>query len=196
VRRELGQWLRDLHHGVDITSILVTHDQEEALDLADRIVLMSQGRVEQIGTPTEIYTQPATPFVLEFLGEANRIPCRLGAAGLEALSAPGHSLGQVEGHAAEGEMTLFVRPHDLGLMPHPEGPAVIRQIKVTGAFAKVEALLGETAMTAMLPFHRLTGSGLNAGGRADLLVEHGIVFGPAAADGGTRPLRVSRPAAV
>jgi sulfate transport system ATP-binding protein len=197
VRRELGQWLRDLHHGVDITSVLVTHDQEEALELADRIVLMSHGKVEQVGTPTEIYTQPATPFVLEFLGEANRIACRLTPAGVEALAAPGHVLGQsvdpVEDRlAAEGEVTLFVRPHDLGFIPQREGPALIRHIKVTGAFAKIEALVGETPITAMLPFHRLTGSGLSEGARAALAVEHGVVFGPAAADGSTRPLRVSR----
>jgi sulfate transport system ATP-binding protein len=197
VRRELGQWLRDLHHGVDITSVLVTHDQEEALELADRIVLMSHGKVEQVGTPTEIYTQPATPFVLEFLGEANRIPCRLIEARLEALSAPGHVLGQgvdpvVDRLAADGEVTLFVRPHDLGLIPDPEGPALIRHIKVAGAFAKIDVLLGDTPITAMLPFHRLTGSGLGAGGRADLVVEHGIVFAPTAGDGGTRPLRISR----
>jgi hypothetical protein len=80
------------------------------------------------------------------------------------------------------------------LTPHPGGPAVIRQIKVTGAFAKIEALMGETPITAMLPFHRLTGSGLSEGARAALAVEHGVIFGPAAEDGSTRPLRVSRPA--
>ena len=198
VRRELGQWLRDLHHGVDITSVLVTHDQEEALELADRIVLMSHGKVEQVGTPTEIYTQPATPFVLEFLGEANRIACRLTPKGLEAVSAPGHILGQSVDPVADrldGEVTLFVRPHDLGLIPRPDGAALIRHIKVTGAFAKIEAVLGNTPMTAMLPFHRLNGAGLTEGGRAELVVEHGIVFSPSAGDGITRPLRVA-PAAL
>jgi sulfate transport system ATP-binding protein len=195
VRRELGQWLRALHHGVDITSVLVTHDQEEAMELADRIVLMSRGRVEQIGTPTEIYTKPATPFVLEFLGEANRIPCRLAGARLEAVGVPGQAIGQTidtaASQAVDAEVTLFVRPHDLGLAPHPGGPAVIRQIKVTGAFTKIEAVLGETPITAMLPFHRLADSGLSLGLRVDLLVEHGIVFSPSSVDGQTRPLRVS-----
>jgi sulfate transport system ATP-binding protein len=192
VRRELGQWLRELHHGVDVTSVLVTHDQEEALELADRIVLMSHGKVEQVGTPTEIYTQPATPFVLEFLGEANRIACRRLGARLEAVDAPGHSLGHVEGLlAADREETLFVRPHDLALTPHPGGAAVVRDIKVTGAFAKIDAMLGETPITAMLPFHRLGDSGLSVGLRVDPLVQHGIVFGASAADGMARPLRVS-----
>jgi sulfate transport system ATP-binding protein len=192
VRRELGQWLRDLHHGVNVTSVLVTHDQEEALELADRIVLMSHGKVEQIGTPTEIYTQPATPFVLEFLGEANRIACRRLGVRLEAVAAPGHVIGHVEGRlAADGEVMLFVRPHDLVLTPHPGGPAVIRQIKVTGAFAKIEALMGETPITAMLPFHRLSDSGLSVGARVDPLVEHGIVFDASKPDGTARPLRVS-----
>jgi sulfate transport system ATP-binding protein len=192
VRRELGQWLRELHHGVAVTSVLVTHDQEEALELADRIVLMSHGKVEQIGTPTEIYAQPATPFVLEFLGEANRIACRLIGARLEAVDALGHSLGHVEGRLAPaGEVALFVRPHDLALVPHPAGAAVIRHIKVTGAFAKIDAMLGAKPITAMLPFHRLSDSGLSVGMRVDPLVEHGTVFGASAADGKARPLRVS-----
>jgi sulfate/thiosulfate transport system ATP-binding protein len=197
VRRELGQWLRDLHHGVDITSVLVTHDQEEALELADRIVLLSQGRVEQIGTPTELYTHPASPFVLEFLGEASRIACRLTAAGLEAVSAPGHILGQsvdpvVDRLAADAEVTLFVRPNDFALIPRADGAALIRHIKLAGAFARIEAVLGESPITAMMPFHRLNGSGLSEGARAELVVEHGIFFGPPAGGGKARPLRVAR----
>jgi hypothetical protein len=86
---------------------------------------------------------------------------------------------------------LFVRPHDLALAPHPEGAAVIRHIKITGAFAKIDALLGAKPITAMLPFHRLSDSGLSVGVRVDPLVEHGIVFGAATADGMARPLRVS-----
>jgi hypothetical protein len=79
------------------------------------------------------------------------------------LSAPGHILGQSVDSAvdrlwANGEITLFVRPHDLGLIARPDGAALIQHIKVTGAFAKIEVTLGETPITAMLPFHRLNGS--------------------------------------
>ena len=71
VRKELRRWLRRLHDELHITSILVTHDQEEALEAADRIVVMNQGHIEQTGTPEEVYENPATPFVYQFLGDVN-----------------------------------------------------------------------------------------------------------------------------
>ena len=74
VRKELRRWLRRLNEQTGMTSIFVTHDQEEAMEIADRIVVMSHGRIEQIGKPSEIYENPANPFVCEFLGNANRIP--------------------------------------------------------------------------------------------------------------------------
>ena len=74
VRQELRRWLRRLHDDVHVTSVFVTHDQEEALEVADRVVVMNHGRIEQIGTPEEVYERPATPFVLEFLGHVNRLP--------------------------------------------------------------------------------------------------------------------------
>ena len=71
VRKELRRWLRRLHDEIHITSVFVTHDQEEALEVADRVVVMNQGRIEQVGTPEEVYDQPATPFVYDFLGNVN-----------------------------------------------------------------------------------------------------------------------------
>ncbi|MDU3122009.1 MAG: sulfate ABC transporter ATP-binding protein, partial [Acinetobacter baumannii] len=72
VRKELRRWLRNLHDELHITSIFVTHDQEEALEVADQIIVMNKGNVEQIGSPREVYEKPATPFVFDFLGQANR----------------------------------------------------------------------------------------------------------------------------
>src|SRR5690349_11885733 len=74
VRQELRRWLRRLHDEVHVTSVFVTHDQEEALEVADRVVVMNHGRVEQVGAPEEVYDRPATPFVYEFLGHVNRLP--------------------------------------------------------------------------------------------------------------------------
>jgi sulfate transport system ATP-binding protein len=80
VRKELRQWLRHLHHSLNITSILVTHDQDEALEVSDRVVVMNQGRIEQIGTPSELRTAPASPFVHEFLSEVQEPSARLATA--------------------------------------------------------------------------------------------------------------------
>jgi len=189
VRKELGAWLRDLHHGSAITSLLVTHDQEEALELADRIVLMAQGKVEQVGTPAELYTRPATPFVLEFLGEANRLPCRLGEGGAAVLAGTGdvlaHGLEPDHPLARSGaDVTLYVRPHDLLLEPEHEGPVVITRVRMAGAFAKVEALMQGISLTALMPFHRLGASGLREGEHARLRVLHGTAF---AAEGVEHP---------
>ena len=71
VRKELRRWLRRLHDEVHATTVFVTHDQEEAMEVADRVVVMNHGRIEQIGTPDEVYQNPATPFVYEFLGDVN-----------------------------------------------------------------------------------------------------------------------------
>ncbi len=73
VRKDLRRWLRELQRKIDLTTVFVTHDQEEALEIADRVVIMSTGKIEQIGTPQEVYDRPATPFVMEFLGDVNRV---------------------------------------------------------------------------------------------------------------------------
>src|SRR5207248_9282775 len=78
VSQDLRHWLDELHRELGVTSLLVTHDQEEALELANRVVVMHEGRIEQIGTPEEIYNQPATPFVAGFVGAANVLEGRVG----------------------------------------------------------------------------------------------------------------------
>jgi sulfate transport system ATP-binding protein len=175
VRKELGQWLRELHHGVAVTGILVTHDQEEALELSDRVVLMSQGRIEQVGTPTEVYTRPRNAFVFEFLGETSRVSCRLQAG---RLTTAGGVL-MAEGNAvplADGETTLFVRPHDLGLQADPAGEATIRHITPSGPWARVEAVAGGKSLYALLPLDSVAPVGLSPGATATLVPRRGVVF--------------------
>jgi sulfate transport system ATP-binding protein len=133
VRKDLRRWLRDLHRRLGLTSVFVTHDQEEALELADQVVLMREGRIEQIGSPREIYDRPATPFVYEFLGSANRLPCRVRAGLVDVAGGrfdPPYGVG-----IADGAAMLFVRPHDLAVEPtgRAEGmPATLTSAMTTG----------------------------------------------------------------
>jgi sulfate transport system ATP-binding protein len=111
VRKELRRWLRRLHDELHVTSIFVTHDQEEALEAADRVVVMNQGRVEQVGTPAEVYANPATPFVYDFLGDVNLFRGRLehGKAYIGSLEFDVPGQADREARLA----TLYIRPHQL-----------------------------------------------------------------------------------
>ncbi|WP_119155990.1 sulfate/molybdate ABC transporter ATP-binding protein [Caldimonas tepidiphila] len=110
VRKELRRWLRRLHDEMHVTSVFVTHDQEEAMEVADRIVVMNQGRIEQDGPPDEVYDRPATPFVLQFLGDVNLFHARID-----------HSPGQ--GGARPAEVS-YVRPHELQILTAPQPGSV------------------------------------------------------------------------
>jgi sulfate/thiosulfate transport system ATP-binding protein len=125
VRQELRRWLRRLHDEVHVTSVFVTHDQEEALEVADRVVVMNHGRVEQMGSPEEVYDRPATPFVYEFLGHVNRLP------------------------SADGSET-FTRPHEFEVSRTPHDgalPARFVHGSAIGPVARVEFALEPSAQT-------------------------------------------------
>lgn len=115
VRAELREWLRDLQRALRLTTIFVTHDQHEALQLADRVAVLNHGRIEQIGTPAEVYDHPATPFVTEFLGATNRIEVEIRDG---RVLASGRLLPLIHDVAAgypDGPATLFIRPHDIAI---------------------------------------------------------------------------------
>lgn len=134
VRKELRRWLRTLHDELHITSIFVNHDQEEALEVADQIVVMNKGNVEQIGSPREVYETPKTPFVFDFLGQANRFEGQ-NNAGIIQL---GEDRIQFEGakNAAQGEVILFARPDELRIHAQPHDNAIqatfIRELWIAG----------------------------------------------------------------
>ncbi len=120
VRKELRRWLRRLHDEVHVTSVFVTHDQEEAMEVADRIVVMNEGRIEQVGPPDEVYDHPATPFVLQFLGDVNLFHGRTGQAA--------------------GELA-YVRPHELEILSEPAEQAwaaTLSQTLTVGARTRIE----------------------------------------------------------
>lgn len=112
VRRDLRRWLRDIHGRTGHTTVFVTHDQEEALELADRVAVLAHGRIEQIGTPDEVYDRPASPFVYRFVGES-------GALGVDLHEGRayigGHLLHLPVEPSAHGAASLFVRPHDVAI---------------------------------------------------------------------------------
>jgi sulfate/thiosulfate transport system ATP-binding protein len=113
VRRELRRWLRDIHDRTGYTTVFVTHDQEEALELADRVVVMSQGRIEQVGTADEVYDTPNSPFVYSFIGESSALPVTIADGELWMAD---RTIGLAVPDAPAGEGTLYFRPHDIELL--------------------------------------------------------------------------------
>jgi sulfate transport system ATP-binding protein len=140
VRKDLRRWLRRLHDELHITSVFVTHDQEEALEVADRIVVMNKGVVEQTGTPGDVYDNPATPFVYHFLGHVNLFHSRVHAGfariGDVELEAPEHA--EVDNAAA----LAYVRPHDIDIQREAYGVpafrAVVSHIHPIGPVVRLE----------------------------------------------------------
>ncbi len=140
VRKELRRWLRKLHDEIHITTLFVTHDQEEALEVADRVAILRDGRIEQIGTPEEIYDNPASPFVYDFLGNVNLFSGRV----REGTVIIGETEFAVEETAGETDTdaVAFVRPHDIRIMREPNGqktfPARILRCNAAGPLANLE----------------------------------------------------------
>jgi sulfate/thiosulfate transport system ATP-binding protein len=118
VRRDLRRWLLELHNKTGHTTVFVTHDQEEALELADRVVVMSEGKIEQIGTPDQVYDAPNSPFVFSFIGESSALPVHVekGKVWLD-----GTPLDLPAGDVPSGPANLFLRPHDIEVVDDETG---------------------------------------------------------------------------
>ena len=132
VRKDLRSWLRRLHDEVHVTTVLVTHDQEEAMEVSDEIVVMNKGRVEQVGTPAQVYDNPATPFVMSFIGPVNVLP-----SSAQIFQSGGFDSAHPE---------IFLRPHDVVVETKPNGstaPARVTRLIHLGWEIQAELTLGD-----------------------------------------------------
>ena len=172
VRKELRRWLRRLHDELHIASVFVTHDQEEALEVADRVAIMNQGQIEQVGTPLAVYDNPANAFVYKFIGDVNLFHQRAAAA----IPA-----------AAEGPLRLstvaYVRPYELDLSRHTAGTsdaviATVRYIGAAGPVVRLELQREDTgnSLDAEISRERFRELGLNVGDRVDVIARNVRVF--------------------
>lgn len=147
VRKDLRRWLRHFQREIGITTIFVTHDQEEALELADEVVVMNNAKIEQVGTPQEVYDRPSTPFVIEFLGNVNR------------FAALGHPL-----HGA-GNDVLYVRPHDVDIQRDYHGEHGIRvrvqHVFSAGNYGRIALIRADNAETIDAEISRVRLAELN-----------------------------------
>lgn len=137
VRKDLRRWLRRLHDELHITSVFVTHDQEEALEVADRVVVLNSGQIEQVGSADEVYDQPATPFVCQFIGDVNLFHGRVH----DGRAHIGDTVIDLAGTAeSDAEQALFfARPHEIEIGGNGEGiGAVVRDIRRRGNAVRVE----------------------------------------------------------
>jgi sulfate/thiosulfate transport system ATP-binding protein len=180
VRKELRRWLRRLHEEVHVTSVFVTHDQEEALEVSDRVVIMNEGRVEQSGTPEEVYERPATSFVYGFLGDVNLFHGRIHRGrvriGESELEAPEWA------DARDQAGIAYVRTYDVELAPSPNGnsslEALVRHVRAFGPVVRLELDLVEGGRTieAHVPRERFESLPLAKGQRVYVSPTHVRVF--------------------
>lgn len=166
VRKELRAWLRRLHDELHVTSVFVTHDQDEALEVADRVVVMERGRVVQTGTPDEVFHRPATEFVMNFLGNVNVFHGRVAGGRVQFASLDLDS-PECRG-ASDGPARVFVRPHDLDLDAEPSGVPALRAtitgIHSAGPTVRLELCTdGGERFHAVLPHDRYRELGLDPG---------------------------------
>jgi len=152
VRKELRRWLRRLHDELHVTSIFVTHDQEEALEVADRVVVINQGRIEQQGTPQQVWDNPASPFVYGFLGDVNLFKGRASDGRIHLDD--GMQLDSPEaGHADGTRAFAYVRPHDLDVERYSPGQALDAHGRPSGIVAQLSRaiVVGPIARLELIP---------------------------------------------
>jgi sulfate transport system ATP-binding protein len=183
VRDELRTWLRRLHDEVHVTSLFVTHDQQEAFEVAGQVIVLNKGRVEQMGPPQELYEHPTTPFVAEFLGSINVLRGRC-QGGLAFLG--DGTLAPLAHPVTDGPVTAYVRPHDIDVTRHLNGhaswPGRVRHVVPLGGTVRLEVLLQDgTEVRAQVSLERRAELDLQPGDEIFVLPRELKVFSSRAA---------------
>jgi sulfate transport system ATP-binding protein len=166
VRKDLRRWIRQLHEEIHVTSVFVTHDQEEALEVADRVVVMNHGRVEQVGSPGEVYEHPATPFVFQFLGDVNLFQARV-ESGRAYVGDAEFRIDHRE--VKDGTARIYIRPHEMEVSTRVNGKdgirALVREVRPLGALVRVSlaSCASGEAMEAQVPRDHADADGLVPG---------------------------------
>ncbi len=169
VRKELRRWLRRLHDEVHITSVFVTHDQDEAMEVADTVVIMNEGRIEQMGSPQEVYEKPANPFVYGFLGDVNLFHSHIhkGQANIGGVNLAATEYAEANNAPA----IAFVRPHQLEISRERDGKGglevVVRYLRTLGPVVRLEldCRSGGEQVVAELPGEQYQALNLREGDR-------------------------------
>ncbi len=180
IRKDLRGWLRGLHRKLGTTTIFVTHDQDEAFEIADRIVVFGEGRIEQVGTPDDIYERPASPFVARFLGGVNEIAADLRQGRFRVAGADASALERQVG--GDGAVTLFVRPHEIDIAADGAGEGTITAVVPGSVSIRYRVSLPRQAQPVEvdLPREAARGRDLSAGTRVRVTLLRGRIFGQAA----------------
>jgi sulfate transport system ATP-binding protein len=173
VRTELRRWLRHLHDTIHVTSIFVTHDQEEALEVADSIVVMNKGRIEQVGAPNEVFQNPASEFVMKFLGDVNVFHGRIH---------DDRGVFTDEKKAGDESVRLLVRPHDLDIQLTPGNgislPAQVYRVLTAGPLVKVELLNSQNQLIQVyVPHETYRVTPVKAGHQVHLVPKASRLYG-------------------
>jgi len=182
VRQELRQWLRRLHEEIHVTSVFVTHDQEEAFEVSDHVVVMNEGRVEQVGTPAEVFEHPANAFVMDFLGNVNVFHGRVEKG---RAVAPGLEFAYPDyPHDEARDAAVYVRPHEFTIDSNRNGAesleAKVLHVNPTGSRAKVELRIIESdqLINAELTAERYSELALKSGDTVFVSARRARVFMP------------------
>ncbi len=176
VRKELRRWLRRLHSDIQVTSIFVTHDQDEAMEVADRVVVMDKGRIEQTGTPQQVYDHPQTRFVYEFIGESINLPVEIAGGG---VSFQGQCIGLDAQGAPDGAARLFARPFHMRIAPASSARTLkgtIRRIHGIGPARRIEVALGNERAETLVDIDARSADAEHVGQAVDLFPERYRLF--------------------